>query len=126
MDEQMEALGLEVARAGQQTGYDAKERVKVIDFSADPVWQDRGAGSDLHFAAAWTVPVLSMDRSAAGVLVFFRHEASEPLEHEHRLEELSLKYTENHPDVIAAQEVLEGHRAGVGSQRGTRCARDPR
>lgn len=62
-----------------------KERVKVIDLSADAVWQERSAGSDLHFAAAWTVPVLSMDRSAAGVLVFFRHEVSEPLEHEHRL-----------------------------------------
>ncbi len=62
-----------------------KERVKVIDFSADPVWQARGAGSDLHFAAAWTVPVISLDRTAAGVLVFFRHELAEPLEHEHRL-----------------------------------------
>ncbi len=62
-----------------------KERLRVIDLADDRAWQHHDAGHDLGYTSAWTVPVLSMDRSAAGVLVIFRHESSAPLEHEYRL-----------------------------------------
>lgn len=62
-----------------------KERVRVIDLTSDAGWQRSDAGQDLGFATAWTVPILSRERTAAGVLVVFRHVASQPLEHEHRL-----------------------------------------
>lgn len=62
-----------------------KERVRVLDLASEPGWQHRDAGHDLGYTSAWTVPILTTERTASGVLVIFRHESSEPQEAEHRL-----------------------------------------
>lgn len=59
-----------------------KERIAVVDLTADADWQGCSADSNLSYKACWTVPVLSAERAAAGAIAVFRFASGEPREEE--------------------------------------------
>ena len=58
-----------------------RERVRVLDLAGDPRWENGG----VEYQTAWTVPLLTRDRSAAGMLAVFGCGETVPGQHEHRL-----------------------------------------
>ncbi len=55
-----------------------KERITVLDLQCDAHWQERSAATNLSYKTCWTVPVLSAERFAAGVIAVFRYDSGEP------------------------------------------------
>ena len=62
------------------------DRLIVTDLRSDSLW-NRVSVSETHFeyACSWTIPVLSKDRTATGILGLFHYDHLQPNEHDFRL-----------------------------------------
>lgn len=61
------------------------ERLSVIDLNTDPGWVRHSSQLNIAYESCWMVPVLSAERTAAGIVAVFRYDGRSPDSNEHRI-----------------------------------------